>query len=309
VSVSDDKCAPVSAAPVAKTNDDGDAALEPGEVWTFECKLTVGPHAGGEENPIVNTATAKGIVLRKEVSATDKHSTRILHTAVQIDKTGPAEADAGAILNYTLVVTNPGDVPFAAQEVVVTDPKCDAPPLLTGKAGPGGAADASPGTLDPGDAWTYACSYQSEETETSVLNEAFVNAKDLNGRPASDSDDQPTTLRAGEVAPETVISGRARLRGPSGCVVKPFRAVVTGRQMRRVTFYLDGKRVKSVRVKRGRTARSTQRVTYRVRPSSMSRGVHRVTARIQYVAAARTPRRTLRFAFQRCARVAPQFTG
>jgi hypothetical protein len=309
VVVTDDKCSPVSADPVSRTGDDGDAALEPGEVWTYECKLTLGAHAGGEENPLVNTATAKGIVLRKQVSATDKHSTKILHTAVGIDKTGPATANAGAILNYTLTVTNPGDVPFAAQEVVVTDPKCDAPPLLTGKSAGGGAADASPDTLDPGDAWVYTCSYQTGETEASVLNVAFVTAKDLNGRPASDDDDQPTTLSQVEVLPDNVVSGRSRLRGPSGCVSKPFRAVVTGRQMQQVTFLLNGKRIKTVRVKRGAQPESTQRVTYRFKPSGLSRGVQRVTARIKYVAAAETPQRTLRFAFQRCARVLPKFTG
>jgi hypothetical protein len=73
--------------------------------------------------------------------------------AIAIDKTGPATAMAGETLRYTLYVTNPGFVPFPAASVRVTDPNCDDPPELVGK-GP----DATPGTLDPGDTWTYSCS-------------------------------------------------------------------------------------------------------------------------------------------------------
>jgi hypothetical protein len=73
--------------------------------------------------------------------------------AIAIDKTGPATAVAGETLRYTLYVKNPGDVPFAAASVRVTDPNCDDPPELVGKGG-----DATQSTLDPGDTWTYGCS-------------------------------------------------------------------------------------------------------------------------------------------------------
>jgi hypothetical protein len=78
---------------------------------------------------------------------------------IAIDKTGPATAKPGDTLHYTLTVTNPGDVPFAEASVRVTDPNCDAAPVLTGKGG-----DASPGTLDTGDSWTYSCSRRTSET-------------------------------------------------------------------------------------------------------------------------------------------------
>jgi hypothetical protein len=73
--------------------------------------------------------------------------------AIAIDKTGPTTAVAGETLRYTLYVKNPGDVPFAAADVRVTDPNCDDPPELVGKGG-----DATQRTLDPGDTWTYSCS-------------------------------------------------------------------------------------------------------------------------------------------------------
>ena len=76
---------------------------------------------------------------------------------IAIVKTGPATATAGDTLRYTLYVTNPGELPFQAASVHVADPNCDAPPELIGKADAAGSDD-SPGTLNPGDTWTYACS-------------------------------------------------------------------------------------------------------------------------------------------------------
>jgi hypothetical protein len=100
--------------------------------------------------------------------------------------------------------------------------------------------------------------------------------------------------------------GRARLRGPSGCVYRPFRATVTGRQIRRVTFFVDGRRVAL------RRARNGQRTfTARILATRLSFGVHRVTARVVFRTASRTRARTLVLSFQHCARQAPspRFTG
>ena len=45
-----------------------------------------------------------------------------------------------------------------------------------------------------------------------------------------------TPPRAGNVLPETIASGVARLRGPSGCVRQAFRARVSGRSIAAVAF-------------------------------------------------------------------------
>ncbi len=109
--------------------------------------------------------------------------------AIAIDKTGPATAQAGDTLRYTLYVTNPGDIPFPASSVRVTDPTCDDPPALVGKADTNGADD-SPGTLDPGDTWTYACSRKTTAPPdcrpTTVPNTATVNGS-AGGSTVSDS--------------------------------------------------------------------------------------------------------------------------
>ena len=123
VVVTDDRCAPV-------TRVTGDAALDPGETWSYTCSKQIpAGHKIGDENPIRNVATATGKdPLGKTVTSTDDHNVRVLHPAVAIEKTGPATALAGSALAYTLTVSNPGDVAFASQQVIVTDPRCEAPP-------------------------------------------------------------------------------------------------------------------------------------------------------------------------------------
>jgi hypothetical protein len=140
----------------------------------------------------------------------------------------------------------------------------------------------------------------------SFLNVAHVDARDFNGRTVSDTDEFTTLLEAQGVLPEgEIVSGRARLRGPSGCVQGPFTATVRGRRIARVTFYRDGKKIKTINARRG------QRVfRVRIKPGKAV-GIHRVTARIRFRAASRTRARTLRLSYQRCRQqvVRPRFTG
>ena len=84
--------------------------------------------------------------------------------AIAIDKSGPATAQAGDTLRYTLYIRNTGDLPFPANSVRVTDPNCDEPPELTAKTD-GSGADDTPRTLDPGDTWTYICSHKTHAPE------------------------------------------------------------------------------------------------------------------------------------------------
>jgi Domain of unknown function DUF11/Prealbumin-like fold domain len=303
VTVSDDRCAPVTG-PTQKLDGDQDDLLEVGEKWIFTCSKQIPPgHKIGDENPIRNVATATGKdPLGKTVTDDDDHLVRVLHPAIDIEKTGPASALVGAALAYTLTVTNPGDVPFARQDVVVTDPRCEAPP-----AGPNTGSDGTPGQLDPGDTWTYTCTAQTAgQPAGTFVNTATVVAKDFNGRQVTDTDPFPTVLEAQGVLPQPeIISGRARLRGPSGCVRGPFTATVRGRRIARVTFYRDGKRIKTINAKPGQ-----RKFTVKVKPGG-AQTIHRVTARVRFKTASQTRARTLRLSYQRCRKqiVRPRFTG
>jgi hypothetical protein len=100
--------------------------------------------------------------------------------AIAIDKTGPASTEAGATLRYTIYVINPGDLPFPADSVRVTDPNCDAAPQLTGKSD-GSGPDDSPGTLDPGDTWAYTCSHKTNAPGENCLPSLVLNTANVTG--------------------------------------------------------------------------------------------------------------------------------
>jgi hypothetical protein len=137
------------------------------------------------------------------------------------------------------------------------------------------------------------------------VNTATVSAKDLNGRTVTDADDFTTVLEAQAVLAEKIVSGTARLRGPSGCVHKAFAVTVRGSRIARVTFFRDGKRIKRIVAEPGQ-----RRFTLRIAPSQRQ-GVHRITAKVRFVAASQTRTRTLRLSYQRCRSqvVRPRFTG
>lgn len=100
--------------------------------------------------------------------------------------------------------------------------------------------------------------------------------------------------------------GAARAIAPSGCVTTNSNVQVTGRQIRRVVFYLDGRKVRTLT----RPNRGT-RFALPIRPNTLRRGTHRVLAVTSFTTASGTRMRTLRVTFSRCGRVAaaPRFTG
>jgi hypothetical protein len=109
------------------------------------------------------------------------------------------------------------------------------------------------------------------------------------------------------VAPiASVPKGTAKVVSPTGCVTRNFHVLVHGRQIRKVVFYLDGKKVKTLtRPNKGK------RFVLPVRPNRLRRGTHRILAVTYFRKASKTKSRTLRVAFSRCSRaaVAPRFTG
>lgn len=316
VKVSDDKCSPVSAAPVTKTGGDQDAVLEDGEVWTYTCSMTVPTHSTGEMDPFCNVVTATGEDEQdKSVSDTDRHCTDIIHPAIQVKKTADrATAQVGDTIGYRFDVTNPGDTGLT---VTLGDARCDTGTLK----GPQKLAGDQDDLLEPDEQWRYTCTHKVTAADPDPLpNTVHVTGKDKIGGPSGTVEDEDSAVvdliqpKSAPKPQQQVLAaeqqatprGRARLSGPSGCVYKPFNAAVRGRQIRRVTFFVDGRRIVI------RKAKSGQRTfKARIRPGRLSVGVHRVTARVVFRTASRTRARTLVLSFQHCARLAPspRFTG
>jgi hypothetical protein len=169
-----------------------------------------------------------------------------------------------------------------------------------------------------------------------VVNVAEVKGTDQNGRVVTNQDTftttltQPTTTTtttttttastpvtttttpaaAQQVAGVTQSSrparGTAALRGPRACpTTRTVKASVTGRQIRRVTFFVRGHKVRTVT-----KADRNGRFTIALRTSSLRRGTNIVLARVEFTAASRTRTRNLRITVTRCAHtVRPRFTG
>jgi uncharacterized repeat protein (TIGR01451 family) len=261
--------------------------------------------------------------------------------AIAIDKTGPAVAEAGDTLRYTIYVTNPGDVPFPAASVRVTDPTCDDPPALVGKAGPAGGADASPGTLDPGDTWTYGCSRRTTAgadcEPSTVSNTAAVNGT-VGGTTVSDRVTIETDLRCpppppeppqpppgpqppappepppappnpieppGPTPPEAGDAARAALllrRATQGCIRGRVRRVnFEGTRISRVQVFVNGQ------LRRRITVESLQRrLTPRVQ---LAPGRYRLSVRVVFQRGTGSPPVTLRQVIRVCGASRPPFTG
>ena len=317
VAVTDPRC---SAAPVRAAGET-DTTFDPGDVWNFTCTSVVPGGVSQVDNTAEACGTAKGKdAPAKEVCDTDDHSFPVRSIAIQVDKAAvEPTAVAGSTVHFTIAVNNTGGTSFVGY--VFDDPNCDE--QRTG-------ANASDPTLDPGETWTYSCAMATQAGQTRADNTATATGTNSDGKSATDSGSasipltQPPgppgtpvtpvapqnpqtpggTPPAGEggVLPETIVSGRARLRGPSGCVHRAFTARV--RSIARVRFYVDGRLVKTIDDRR-------RLYTVKVRPRGLGFGIHRVTARVRFVAGSGTRARTLRLTFRRCARqtVAPRFTG
>jgi hypothetical protein len=259
------------------------------------------------------------------------------HPAIKVVKDGPATAHSGDQLTFSYTVTNPGDVPLT--NVTATDDKCS-PLTRTG--------NTSDTTLDPGDTWTYTCSYviqwsegdanpvvntvttcgmppgggpppggggspvcDTDQHSTTIVPPATPSAPPASpDTPASASGTAPTSGQPPQIAvsPVRVRPGSATLRGPSGC---PTTSAVAAT--------VSGRRIVKVTFyvdnKKVKTLTQPNKSGGRwVLPMNVKRfafGSHRVQARIQFARSSQTRSRTLRMSFSRChpADVTPKFTG
>jgi hypothetical protein len=252
--------------------------------------------------------------------------------AIHVVKDGPATAHSGDQLTFSYTVTNPGNVPLT--NVTASDDKCS-PLTRTG--------NTSDTTLDPGDTWTYTCSYViqwSQGDANPVVNTVTTcgmppGGGDTPGGPSTvcDTDQHSTTMlppdtptQAAGTAPSSATSpasgqppqiavsparvrpGSARLSGPTGCpTTSAVAATVTGRRIAKVTFFVDNKKVKTLTHSNASGGRW-------VLPMNVRRfafGTHRVRVTVQFASDSQTRARTLRLSFNRCrpAIVTPKFTG
>jgi hypothetical protein len=152
---------------------------------------------------------------------------------------------------------------------------------------------------------------QTQLGQTAVDNLADVKGTDKNGHSATAEAKFSTQLTQPQivVAPETVVQvtpGTAKLRGPTGCPTGASMATVTGKRITKVTFYVDGKKVKTVT-----RPDSKGRWSLGINPRKYAFGAHKVRVMVEFAADSGTKAKTLQLSFNRCrpAIVKPKFTG
>lgn len=126
--------------------------------------------------------------------------------------------------------------------------------------------------------------------------------------PSSGPPGQPATPSPQiEVSPERATPGTAKLTGPKGCPdTNAVAATVKGKKISKVTFYVDGRKVKTL-TKPNKGGGWSLSVNMR----KVAYGSHRVTAKVEFAKSSGTKTKTLRLSFNRCnaSDVRPQFTG
>jgi len=98
------------------------------------------------------------------------------------------------------------------------------------------------------------------------------------------------------IDPDPVRIGPFRLSVRHSCARKPFLAYLTGKGVHRVDFRVDGRLVRSIRVRADASRSSVRIVPRRLRP-----GAHALTAALFFGSASSNPSKTLTARFQTCA--------
>jgi len=199
--------------------DDGDARLEAGESWRYWASYTLQPT---DPDPLVNTAFVTGIDGDGEPvpEARASHSTAVDYVPVlAIAKQGPARADVGESLVYTLTVSHDPALSTGApvQNVSVVDDVAGVAALQRG--------DDGDGLLEWDEAWVYTAAYTVQPTDLDPLvNTALVTGQDLSGVDALAARDSHSTAIDYHPGLRLAVEGPSRARVGEGVV---YRLTVT----------------------------------------------------------------------------------
>jgi hypothetical protein len=280
----------------------------------------VGSFTGVAGNSETDTVTVVGTDVNNN-TATDADDATVTLTAplpqiIVTKLVSPGSLpEPGGVFTFTVQVNNPS----GASSVTITSLTDNIYGDLATRAG-STCGSLIGVTLAPG-ATSAPCTFTGSFTGSSGASETdtvTVIGTGPNGDTTTDTDQATVTLTpvgtppgpgTGPSPPAQLVAatgGSARITGPSGCPSRPFSVIVSGSKIRRVVFYLDGKRVKALN-----RPNSGRRFVLQIRPGTLRTGTHRVLAVTSFTTASKTKQRTLRRVFQKCGRniVAPRFTA
>jgi hypothetical protein len=295
---------PVAGGPVTS------AAFTPASVGTYRWRAT---YSGDANNLMVagacNDANENAVVRKATPTITTTASPNIqLGAGTLTDHAtvgGRIDAQPGATITFRLY--GPGDATCTGTPVFA--------PAAVDYPVAGGSVTSAAFTPTQGGTYHWVATYSGDANNALVTgacndaNETTTVTTTPPPPPPPPSATNVTCTPPPGPAPaggELCVRGTVQISGRTGCQGSPFRVTVSGHQVVRVVFTLDGRRVRVLT-----KPNSGTRYVLPVNPRKMKTGVHRVIARITFTKSSGTRARTLRVVFSRCVRRAasPSFTG
>ena len=233
----------------------------------------------------------------------------------------PLTGKLGETVDYEILVTNIGNVPLSLSAFV--DAKCD-----SGTIGGGPGVKA----LAPKETTIYTCSHVlSSSGPNPYINEATVTGTTegeppltktsnpveakLPEEPKSPKNEEtpkqgveafktPTVVPAGTTSTKCVQS--AALSGAAGPKRKPFSVKTSARGIKLITFYLDGRKLETLKQSQAKHGK----FTIKINPLKLSLGAHKLVAKaIMSNTACTSPAHSSVFVRPASERTKPKFTG
>ena len=173
----------VNGKPTLVSSGNGDAILNPGEIWTWNCTVA------NVQQTFVNSATvtAKEQSTNQNVTDSDDESVTVNRPSINLSKTAnQTSVQQGGTAYFTIVISNNGTTSFPSVNPV--DNHCQLVEVTKGNGN---------NTMEAGETWVYTCAVPNVQgTNGSFVNTASVTATDINGVAASASDDASVTVIA-----------------------------------------------------------------------------------------------------------------
>lgn len=290
----------------------GAAPLVPGENTTYTCNHVLASTGDYVNQASVAATPQGGEATTKESGPVEVHVAAAPVVAMNVVKLqrvdGSGEftaeqlsASVGQTVEYEIVVHNTGTAPLTMASFA--DGHCDAG-MIAG--GPGSA------TVAPGASTTYTCQHVLTTSGT------YTNVATLSG---GRSGQEPLSMTSPEVKvvvqppgtpPKPIIvvkpycAATPPMHNISGPQRHPFTVRVGSGGVKQITFYLDGRRLRTMRQSQARHGM----FSVKINPRRLKYGPHRVsfkTVEINPSCATTASARTFVRPFT--ARVAPRFTG
>src|SRR6266545_2222737 len=153
--------------------------------------------------------------------------------------------------------------------------------------GDGGTDNDGSVQVDAGDAWECV----------------ITNTRKFTPPPPTEPPTTSTPPAQIKVSPARVVPGSAKVKGPRVCTRgNAAAATVTGKRIVKVTFYVDGHKVKTLTKPDAKGGAWKLPINIR----KLGYGSHRLLAKVQFAKSSATKARTLRLSFSRCASAAAQ---